>query len=80
MAPSLADWIRRHAAHKPDAAAYLAGEERVSWADYEARSQRLARLLAERGLAPGERLAVLLPDGPGVHIAFVAAEKAGSSW
>jgi len=77
MAPSLADWIRRHAAHKPDAAAYLAGEERISWADYEARSQRLARLLAERGLAPGERLAVLLPDGPGVHIAFVAAEKAG---
>jgi acyl-CoA synthetase len=75
--PSLADWIRRHATHTPDATAYLVDEERVSWADYEARSQRLARLLANRGLAPTERLAVLLPDGPGVHIAFVAAEKAG---
>jgi acyl-CoA synthetase len=29
------------------------------------------------GLAPGERVAVLLPDGPGVHVAFVATEKAG---
>ena len=29
------------------------------------------------GLARGERVAVLLPDGPGVHVAFVATEKAG---
>jgi len=75
--PSLADWIRRHATHMPSATAYLAGEERVDWADYDARSQRLARLLVARGLAPGERVAVLLPDGPGVHVAFVATEKAG---
>ena len=26
---------------------------------------------------PGERVAVLLPDGPGVHAAFVGIEKAG---
>jgi acyl-CoA synthetase len=29
------------------------------------------------GFARGERVAVLLPDGPGVHVAFVATEKAG---
>lgn len=29
------------------------------------------------GLAPGDRIGVLLPDGPGVHAAYVGAEKAG---
>ena len=40
-------------------------------------SDRLAAHLLTIGLQRGDRLAVLLPDGPGVHIAYLACEKAG---
>jgi acyl-CoA synthetase len=33
--------------------------------------------LIDLGLAPGEHVGVILPDGAGVHVAFVATEKAG---
>ena len=49
----------------------------MSWADYARHSDRLAAHLVDLGLEPGERVAVLLPDGPGVHVTFVACEKAG---
>ena len=28
-------------------------------------------------MSRGDRVAILLPDGPGIHVAFVACEKAG---
>jgi acyl-CoA synthetase len=74
---TLADVIGERAVEAPDRAAYLTGAARVSWAEYDALSRRLARLLLGLGLECGERIAVLLPDGPGVHIAYLGAEKAG---
>ena len=59
------------------ASAYLTGDAQLSWAEYHALSQRLARLLLGLGLERGERVAVLLPDGPGIHIAYLGIEKAG---
>src|SRR6185295_13127450 len=73
----LAETIDAHAARIPDALAFAAGDAALSWRDYAARSDALAAALLRAGLAPGERVAVLLPDGPGVHVAFVATEKAG---
>ena len=61
----------------PRALAFVAGEEWLTWAEYAARSDALAAAFARAGLAPGERVAVWLPDGPDVHTAFVATEKAG---
>lgn len=49
----------------------------MTWAEYDARSTSLACHWADLGCMPGERVAVLLPDGPGVHAALVACEKAG---
>jgi acyl-CoA synthetase len=77
MLKSLAHLIGERAHQSPEQPAYLVEDARVSWADYDARSSRLARLLAGLGLQPRDRLAVLLPDSPGVHIAYVGAEKAG---
>jgi acyl-CoA synthetase len=77
VSKALADVIGERAVEAPDRAAYLAGGARLSWAEYDALSQQLARLLLGLGLERGERLAVLLPDGPGVHVAYLAAEKAG---
>lgn len=73
----LADVIDAHAARQPDAPAFATHASELTWAQYGLRSDRLAARLCALGLEPGARVAVLLPDGPGVHIAFVACEKAG---
>lgn len=75
--PSLADQIATHAAAHPDAVAYRSADAVMRWQEYDARSTDLAATLEALGLAPGERVAVLLPDGPGVHTALVGCEKAG---
>jgi acyl-CoA synthetase len=73
---SLSERIEALAARRPDAPAFLGAEE-LSWSGYAARALHLAGVLVDLGLAPGERVGVLLPDGPGVHAAFVAGELAG---
>jgi non-ribosomal peptide synthetase component F len=77
VSKALADVIGERAVNAPDRAAYLASDARLSWAEYDALSQRFAQLLLSLGLECEERVAVLLPDGPGVHIAYLAAEKGG---
>jgi acyl-CoA synthetase len=74
---ALADVVDAHARSQPDAIAYWADDRRMTWREYARRSNRLARLLVALELAPGERVAVLLPDGPGVHAAWIGVEKAG---
>lgn len=74
---SLARTIRRHAAERPEVDAFVTGDEQMTWADYDRRSDRVAAILADTGLEPGERVAVIYPDGPTVHALFVGIEKAG---
>ena len=73
----LAARIDALAAARPDGVAFHSDTEELSWREYARRSDRFAAHLAGLGLEPGERVAVLLPDGPGVHVAFVGCEKAG---
>jgi len=73
----LAARIDALAAARPNDVAFFSNSEDMSWAEYARRSDRFAAHLAGLGLQPGERVAVLLPDGPGVHVAFVGCEKAG---
>jgi acyl-CoA synthetase len=73
----LAARIDALAASRPDGVAFFSDSEDLGWGEYARRSDRFAAHLAGLGLAPGERVAVLLPDGPGVHVAFVGCEKAG---
>src|SRR5439155_4117381 len=61
----------------PAADALVADGRRATWADYDERATALAGVLAGTGLPRGARAAVLLPDGVAVHVAFVAAERAG---
>jgi acyl-CoA synthetase len=74
---TLASSIAAHAARDPDGAAFLGDGAALSWRGYDLASTQLAARLCELRFAPGERIGVLLPDGPGVHVAFVATEKAG---
>jgi acyl-CoA synthetase len=74
---TIAQTIEDNALDRPDGTAFLTGARRLTWSGYASRSDALADLLCSLGLKPGERMALLLPDGPGVHVAFVATEKAG---
>jgi acyl-CoA synthetase len=74
---TLADRIRLHAERRPDGIAFADDRHEITWREYDEQSSRLAAQFVAAGLAPGDFLGVLLPDGPGVHTVYVAAEKAG---
>jgi len=74
---TLADVVAGHATKIADRPAFIAGDDRLSWIEYDEQSSRLAATLVAFGLERGERVAVMLPDGPLVHTVFLAAEKAG---
>jgi len=74
---TIATVVARHAASMPEALAYIADGRRYTWADYHADSDRIARVLLAGGHRSGDRIAVMMPDGPAVHAVFVGIEKAG---
>ncbi len=74
---TLADHVARHASERPDAAAFTTIDGRLTWAEYEATSARLARSLVDIGLEVGARVAIRLPDTPSYHVAQMACERAG---
>ncbi|MET7422939.1 AMP-binding protein [Dactylosporangium sp. NPDC005555] len=74
---TLPDTVRRHAAAQPDGVAFVAGDDRLTWAQFDARSSAFAARLADAGLPRGARVGVLLPDGVEVHVVYLAAMKAG---
>lgn len=69
--------VARHAATQPGSFAFISGEDRMTWSEYDARADALAAALVATGMMPGTRVAVILPDGIAVHVAFLAAERAG---
>jgi acyl-CoA synthetase len=73
---TVGDYVARWAREQPDADAFVVDDARMSWFEYDARATRLATTLAAK-LPREARVAVLLPDGAAVHVAFVAAERAG---
>lgn len=74
---TLADHVGRHATERPAATAFVADGGRLTWADYDRSADRLAGVLVGAGLPAGARVGVWLPDSATVHVAFLAAEKAG---
>lgn len=77
------DVCDRWAALEPDRAALIqvgdGGAARdVTYGELRSRSNRLANLLAELGVAAGDRVAVLLPQAPETAIAHIASYKLGA--
>lgn len=58
-AHSVGDLLRRTALRYPDKLAVVAGKHRVTFAEFDVAVNRAAHALAERGLAKGDRLALL---------------------
>ena len=74
---TVADVVARNARADPDRVAFVeaASGETMTWGDYDTRSSKMAATL--RAFQPGARVALQLPDGPGVHATMLACEKAG---
>jgi acyl-CoA synthetase len=74
---TIGDVIKTWAASQPLDLAYVGDDARLTWHEYDARATKLATAFVEAGIPRGARLAILVPDTPAVHVAFVAAERAG---
>jgi len=74
---TVAEVVARNAHDRPDGVAFVeaASGESMTWREYDTRSTRMTGSLGQ--FAPGDRVALQLADGPGVHAAMLACEKAG---
>jgi long-chain acyl-CoA synthetase len=74
---SLAALVRAAARRSPDAPAVVAGDQRLTWAELDAAVDRAAAGYAAFDLAPGDRVAVQLPNGLVWLRAALGALRAG---
>lgn len=75
---TISQYVSNLAVTQGDARAFSTSEGSVSWRAYDEAANELARALVHLGVGVGDRVGVLLPDGPGVHVAFLAIERAGA--
>ncbi|MGP3924193.1 amino acid adenylation domain-containing protein [Streptomyces sp. 8N616] len=64
----------------PDAIAVEHGGTTLTYAELDARANRLARWLIMRGIGPETRVGVLLPRSPELMVALLAVVKAGGAY
>ncbi|WP_369381995.1 amino acid adenylation domain-containing protein [Streptomyces sp. cg36] len=68
------------AARTPDAVAVTHEDTRLTYAELNARANRLARLLVERGAGPGGVVALALPRSAELVVALLAVVKSGAAY
>jgi long-chain acyl-CoA synthetase len=76
---NLASIVTESAGRVPGIPAVRLGELELSYAELDDRSARLAALLIERGLRPGDRVGVMLPNVPDFPIAYYGVLRAGGT-
>lgn len=75
---TLPAYLRHWAKIQPDMAAIHFYGNTISWHELDDLSDRLAALLAREGIAPGDRVALCLPNCPQYTIGFLGILKAGA--
>lgn len=75
MPTALVDLLRRHAADTPEAPCLAQGDVLLTFAELDARSDRLARVLQAAGVGRGDRVAVLDKAGIATFELFFACAK-----
>ncbi|WP_194927818.1 non-ribosomal peptide synthetase, partial [Catenulispora pinisilvae] len=68
------------AARTPDAAALVFGDEQLTYQELDARSNRLARFLTDRGVRAESVVGLCLPRGIDIVVAILAVWKAGGAY
>ncbi len=74
---TLSELVAANARRRPSEPALFGDRGAITWAEYDTLGSELARVLAALGTSAGAPLAVALPDGPTVHVAYLACERAG---
>lgn len=77
--PFLPDWLFFHADRRPEAPAVAMPAVRLSYGDLAGRVRALAGHLAARGLSPGDRVLVALPNVAAMVVAGLAVQMLGGT-
>ncbi|MGW2317445.1 non-ribosomal peptide synthetase [Streptomyces sp. NPDC001680] len=77
---TLVERFEEQAARRPHAVAVVCGDEQVTYAELNARANRLARLLVARGARPESLVAVLLGRSAELAVALLAVLKSGAAY
>ncbi|MEU2254747.1 amino acid adenylation domain-containing protein [Nocardia xishanensis] len=77
---TLADLLSAAAARDPDAAAIVFDGRQLSYREVDERSNRLARLLIQRGVGPEDVVAIGIPRSPDSILAIWAIAKSGAAF
>ncbi|MCZ6714810.1 MAG: AMP-binding protein, partial [Deltaproteobacteria bacterium] len=68
------------ASEDPDREALVGRSRRYGYGDLDREVNRAARVLAELGVSPGDRVAVCLPNDVDIVVLFLAAMRLGAIW
>ncbi|MGB3443576.1 MAG: amino acid adenylation domain-containing protein [Actinophytocola sp.] len=79
-ASTLPGLIEAQAARTPDVPAVVHEQESVTYADLNARANRMARLLAARGAGPEETVALVAPRSVDMVVALLGVVKTGAAY
>ncbi|WP_328918276.1 amino acid adenylation domain-containing protein [Streptomyces jietaisiensis] len=79
-AATLPELFQAQAARTPEASALAFGDVELTYAELNARANRLARLLIERGVGPESPVAVMVHRSVDLVLGFLAVTKAGGAY
>ncbi|MBK1784236.1 non-ribosomal peptide synthetase [Prauserella cavernicola] len=77
---TIADLLAQQSARTPDETALVFGEQRLTYVEFDARVNRLARLLLARGAGPERVVALALPRSIDMVVALFAVLRTGSAY
>jgi long-chain acyl-CoA synthetase len=77
--PNLADLLTRAASDRPDHIVIKLDETELSYAALDQAATQTAALLSARGVAPGDRVAIMLPNVEYFPMCYYGALRAGAS-
>jgi len=75
---TIAEMVERTASQMPDKVALVHGDRRTTYAELVRASRRLAVGLAQRGIAPGDRVVMQLPNVPEFVTTYLALNWIGA--
>jgi len=77
---TLATLFAEVAGRTPEATALVDGSDRLSYAELQDRAARLAGALVERGVVPGDRVAIAVPRSAAMLVAVLGVLRAGATY
>ncbi len=80
MSQLLHHYAASSAARDPSATAIVLGDEHLSYGRLVSESRRLARVLLEAGVQPGDRVALLVPKSPAAIIGMHGVLEVGAAY